>query len=155
MSGGLCPRPNISVPNISVAAFNQRPNTYFSNCEFDSRSVEVYSIQHYVIKIVIDLWQVGGFLWVLCFLHQLNWPPRYNWNIVESDIKHHNLKFNPCILTFFRVSPQNILGWQFSWVGRQKQQTTAFMDGLINYHYNTILKIDLHKILKNTITFDQ
>jgi hypothetical protein len=29
------------------------------------------------------------------------------------------------------------------------------MDGLINYHYNTILKIDLHKILKNTITFDQ
>ena len=23
------------------------------------------------------------------FLHQLNWPPRYNWNIVESGIKHH------------------------------------------------------------------
>jgi hypothetical protein len=21
------------------------------------------------------------------FLHQLNWPPRYNWNIVESGIK--------------------------------------------------------------------
>jgi hypothetical protein len=26
---------------------------------------EVYWIQHYVIKFVIDLWQVGGFLWVL------------------------------------------------------------------------------------------
>jgi hypothetical protein len=23
------------------------------------------------------------------FLHQLNWPPRYNWNIVESGVKHH------------------------------------------------------------------
>jgi hypothetical protein len=24
---------------------------------------EVYSIQHYVIKFVCDLWQVGDFLW--------------------------------------------------------------------------------------------
>ena len=28
---------------------------------------EGYSIQHYVIKFVIDLRQVGGFLWVLRF----------------------------------------------------------------------------------------
>jgi hypothetical protein len=28
---------------------------------------EVYSIQHYVIKFVSDLGQVGGFLWVLWF----------------------------------------------------------------------------------------
>jgi hypothetical protein len=28
---------------------------------------EVYSIQHYVIKVVSDLRQVGGFLWVLRF----------------------------------------------------------------------------------------
>jgi hypothetical protein len=27
----------------------------------------MYSIQHYVIKFVGDLWQVGGFLWVLRF----------------------------------------------------------------------------------------
>ena len=26
---------------------------------------KVYSIQHYVIKFVSDLWQVCGFLWVL------------------------------------------------------------------------------------------
>jgi hypothetical protein len=26
------------------------------------------------------------------FLHQQNWPPRYNWNIVESGIKHHKPK---------------------------------------------------------------
>ena len=25
------------------------------------------------------------------FLHQQNWPPRYNWNIVESGIKHHSM----------------------------------------------------------------
>jgi hypothetical protein len=23
------------------------------------------------------------------FLHQNNWPPRNNWNIVESGVKHH------------------------------------------------------------------
>jgi hypothetical protein len=45
---------------------------------------EVYSIQRYVVKFVSDLRQVGGF-----FLHQKNWPPRYNWNIVESDVEHH------------------------------------------------------------------
>ena len=27
------------------------------------------------------------------FLHQWNWPPRHNWNIVESGVKHH--KPNP------------------------------------------------------------
>jgi len=25
------------------------------------------------------------------FLHQLNWLPRYNWNIFESGVKHHNV----------------------------------------------------------------
>ena len=29
------------------------------------------------------------------FLHQYNWPPRYNWNIVENGIKYH--KPNPTI----------------------------------------------------------
>ena len=31
-------------------------------CVFKSRSIEVYSIQHYVIKFVSDLRQDGGFL---------------------------------------------------------------------------------------------
>ena len=35
--------------------------------EFESRSGKVYSIQHYVIKFVSDLWQVGGFVQVLGF----------------------------------------------------------------------------------------
>ena len=54
------------------------------SCEFKSHSDEVYSIQHYV-KFVSDM--------VLSahsnFLHLWNWPPRYNWNIIESGIKHH------------------------------------------------------------------
>ena len=36
-------------------------------CEFESRSGEVYLIQHYVMKFVSDLRQAGGFLWVLRF----------------------------------------------------------------------------------------
>ena len=50
---------------------------------------EVYLIQHYVIKFVSDLLQVGGFLPVLRFPPPINWPTRYNWNIVESGIKHN------------------------------------------------------------------
>ena len=53
---------------------------------FESRSGEVYSIQHYVIKFVSDLLQVSAFLRVAGFLH------RYNWNIVESGVKHHKTK---------------------------------------------------------------
>ena len=52
--------------------------------------VEVYLIQHYVIKFISELRQVGGFLMYSGFLHQYNWQPQYNWNIVESGVKHHN-----------------------------------------------------------------
>jgi hypothetical protein len=49
-----------------------------------------YSIQHYVIKFVRDLRQVGGFLRVLQFPLPIKLTTtRYNWNIVESGIKHH------------------------------------------------------------------
>ena len=29
------------------------------------------------------------------FPHQSNWLPRYNWNIVESGVKHDNTNLNP------------------------------------------------------------
>ena len=35
---------------------------HHQRCEFESYSGEVHSIQHYVIKFVSDLRQVGGFL---------------------------------------------------------------------------------------------
>jgi hypothetical protein len=50
---------------------------------------EVYSIQHYVIKFVNDFKQVGGFS-PGTPVSSTSWPPRYNWNIVESGVKHHN-----------------------------------------------------------------
>ena len=59
-------------------------------CELKHRSCEVYSIQHYVIKFV------GGFLQYSCFLHQQNWPPRYNWNIVENGVNHHRTNQPMC-----------------------------------------------------------
>jgi hypothetical protein len=34
-------------------------------CEFESHSVEVYSIQHYVIKFGCDLRRIRDFLWAL------------------------------------------------------------------------------------------
>jgi hypothetical protein len=43
--------------------YNYRVN----QCKFESRSGEVYSIQHYVIKFVSDLGQVGDFLRLLRF----------------------------------------------------------------------------------------
>jgi hypothetical protein len=48
---------------------------------------KVYSIQHYVIKLASDLGQVGDFLW---FPPTVKLTSRYNWNIVESDVKYHN-----------------------------------------------------------------
>jgi hypothetical protein len=66
-------------------------NTYASSahhhwcCEFESRPLR--GVQHYVD--VNDLRQVGGFIPVPRFPPTINWPQRYNWNIVESGVKHH------------------------------------------------------------------
>jgi hypothetical protein len=40
-------------------------SNHHSSCEFKPHLSEVYSIQHYVIKFVGDLWQVGSFLCIL------------------------------------------------------------------------------------------
>jgi hypothetical protein len=50
------------------------------------------SIQHYVIKFVNDVRQVSGFL---------RFPPQYNWNIVESGVKHHKPKPAPYLVNFY------------------------------------------------------
>ena len=43
---------------------------HHKRCEFEPRTGEVYSIQHYMIKFVSDLRQVGSFFRVLRFLRQ-------------------------------------------------------------------------------------
>jgi hypothetical protein len=52
--------------------FYSEKSNHHQRCEFKHRSDEVYSIQHYVIKFVSDLRQVGGFLRLLRFLLQKN-----------------------------------------------------------------------------------
>ena len=51
-----------------------------------------------------------------CFLHRYTWPPWYNWNIVESGVKHHNpnhlffcLKWN---VIYFRLHKSLWLLWE-------------------------------------------
>jgi hypothetical protein len=57
---------------------------------FEPGSGEVYSIQHYVVEFVSDLRQVSGFLLVLRFPPPIKLTTTiYNWNIVESGVKHH------------------------------------------------------------------
>ena len=56
-------------------------------CEFASRSGR--NVHYYVIKFVSDLDRSMVFSGSSGFLHQYNLLPRYNWNIVESGVNHH------------------------------------------------------------------
>ena len=64
-------------------------SAYHHLCEFESRSGR--GVQHYVIKIVTDLRQVGGFLRVFRFKFLTNKTDRHDdWNIVESGVNQTN-----------------------------------------------------------------
>jgi hypothetical protein len=60
-----------------------------------THSVEVYLLQHYVIKFVSDLRQVSGLLWILRFPQPIKLTSLCNLNIVESSVKHPNPKGHP------------------------------------------------------------
>ena len=53
-------------------------------CEFEPLSGKVHLIQNYVINFVSDLWQVGGFLWILRFPQQIK---TYHHDITEILLK--------------------------------------------------------------------
>jgi hypothetical protein len=79
-----------------IVLYNYR---YYLQNMFESRSGR--GVQHYMIKFVSHLRQVGGFLPVLLF------PPpikRFNWNIVESRVKHRqaNRIFSAVTLIFMK-----------------------------------------------------
>ena len=76
-------------------------------CEFESRSG--LGVQHYVIKFVSDLRQIGGFLQVLWFPPLIKLTPQYNWNIAESGIKHHqtNIIWNITFLSLWCQSKKS------------------------------------------------
>ena len=65
--------------------------------EFESHSCEVYSIQHSMIKFVIDLRQVGGFL--LYFVSSINKTDRHD--ITEKLLKMALNTINQTILWYF------------------------------------------------------
>ena len=52
----------------------------------------MYNIMWYSLSVTCDRFVVfsGSF----GFLHQYNWLPRYNWNIVESGVKHYQTNNN-------------------------------------------------------------
>ena len=57
---------------VIVSATTYAINAYHhKRSEFESHFGQVYSIQHYVMKCVSDLRQVGGFLQVLMFPPQI------------------------------------------------------------------------------------
>jgi hypothetical protein len=60
----------------------------YQRCELESSSGAVYSIQHHVIKSVSNLRQVGGLLLALRFPPLIKLTARYNWNSVDSGVKH-------------------------------------------------------------------
>jgi hypothetical protein len=79
---------------ITIYAISAYLHRYY---EFESRSGR--GVKHYVIKFISDLRQVGGFLRVHRFPPPIK-PPRYNWNIVENVLKHHQTKKTQCTSTF-------------------------------------------------------
>ena len=73
-------------------------------CEFEFRSGQ--GVQHYVIKFVSDLRQVGGFLRVLWFPPPMKLTATIylcNWNIVESGIKHHQTNKHSYMYPVFEI----------------------------------------------------
>ena len=71
-------------------------------CEFKSRSGR--GVQHNVMKFVSDLRLVGGFSpGPPVSSTNKNLPPQYNWNIVESGIKHHQTNKHKLIMVNITV----------------------------------------------------
>ena len=101
------------------------------------RSGMVYTIQHYMIKLVSDLRQVGGFLW---------FPPRYNWNIVESGVKHHKLNPNRSGMVYTIQHYMTVQAWctryNIIWPFRHGVHDTTLYDrsGMVYViqHYMTV-----------------
>ena len=58
-----------------------------------SAHVEIYTIQHNIIKVCEWLLTGSGFLWYSGFLQQKHWPTRYNrnirWYLGENDEMHN------------------------------------------------------------------
>jgi hypothetical protein len=86
----------------------------YQSCEFKSHSWR--GVVDTTLCNIVCQWLAagGGFLRVPRFPPPIKWPPCYNWNIVESGIKHHNpnphgLDFEPFV--FLTVSMRLVRWW--------------------------------------------
>ena len=97
-------------------------------CEFESRSGR--GVQHYVIKFVSDL--SVAFSGSFGFLHHWNWPPRCNWDIVESGVKHYQANKQIYFLScFWRLI--SFLLWYVS-ISYNKQHLYKYHTIYLNRH---------------------
>jgi hypothetical protein len=64
-----------------------------------------WSILSVTCRISVD------FLRVPRFLHQLNWSPRYNWNIVENGVNQPNINYYAIIFWIMRIKISIITYW--------------------------------------------
>ena len=77
---------------------------------------EVYSMQHYVIKFVSDLRQLGGFLGCSSFRIQYNWPSRYNWSI-HYKLHSQDVYYSTTIsFDFLSVKMISCISVSYSWL---------------------------------------
>jgi hypothetical protein len=94
---GSWSKDNITLHTKSLYIHTLKPNNY---------------LVHYTWEILSDLRKVGGFLRVLRFRHQYNWPTRYNWNIVESGVKYHNPNPSPLHVS---APKDQVIKWVYQW----------------------------------------
>jgi hypothetical protein len=77
---------------------------------FNSAVIVVYKLRRGALDTAlcdkVCQWLAAGWWFSTGFLHQENWPPRYNWNIVESGIKPHNSNY---ILVSYIIVKQHLL----------------------------------------------
>jgi hypothetical protein len=78
--------------SIRLVDSEMKNSYYHQRCEIEPRTGEVYSVQHYVIKFVSDLRQVGGFLWLLRFPAPIKL--KYCWKWCYKNINQSNQPTN-------------------------------------------------------------
>ena len=93
------------------------------------------------------------------FLYQLNWPPRFNWNIVESGIKHHqtnkqtNKQEFPCLWCLFILQVQQMRNAALE-IREEAESTSRFTQITAAANYTSVVMyylfiFDLQYFLEN------
>ena len=67
--------------------------------------------------------------------HYKNWPPRYNWNIVQRCVKHHNPPSTLFYLyVYFVISIQGFYRtWASRWMSYKKQELLTLRKPLVHH----------------------